>query len=396
MAIWTFDGLRFGVKSVEFPKENDFYEGFYSYIKFDADKCLNSIKNDEDTLDKNNALNKDNDNLSKLKCSKCREICPTSAIDLSGYYKDKDINNKDIDRIKYNNGEINKNINSNKYNNKKDKNKDIDSIKYNNIKYNNNDDNNINDINGNDNITVNISDASINNANINIIDIKKCIYCGLCVSECLNISKAISFGNYIDKDNISSDIINNLKFNAFIENFNKGKNNKNKDNEENKNNKDKKNDSGNNFSNSNINKKKFNFFKKSLFVKHIDTGSCGACESEIIALNNPYYNMHRLGIFITPSPRFADVILLTGVFTDKMSDIFYNVLDNTPKPRFILLAGACPLSGGIYSECSPGFLKYKSNGDILKSENIVLVPGCPPNPFMILNALLFIKAGALI
>ncbi|MHB1694299.1 MAG: NADH-quinone oxidoreductase subunit B family protein, partial [bacterium] len=71
-------------------------------------------------------------------------------------------------------------------------------------------------------------------------------------------------------------------------------------------------------------------------------------------------------------------------------------LDNTPKPRFILLAGACPLSGGIYSECSPGFLKYKNNEDILKSENIVLVPGCPPNPFMILNALLSIKSGALV
>ncbi|MHB1679430.1 MAG: NADH-quinone oxidoreductase subunit B family protein [bacterium] len=322
MAIWTFDGLRFGIKSVNFPKENDFYEGCYSYIKFDSDKCLNFIKNGENVLSKNNVLNENYYNSSKLKCSRCREICPTAAIDLSGYYKD-----------------INKDNNDNKYNNNYD------------------DNNNINNINDNGNITVNASDT-----NINIIDIKKCIYCGLCVSECLNISKAFSFDNYIDKDNINKD----------------------------------KNYAKNNFSNNNINKKKFNFFKKSLFVKHIDTGSCGACESEIIALNNPYYNMHRLGIFITPSPRFADVILLTGVFTDKMSDIFYNVLDNTPKPRFILLAGACPLSGGIYSECSPGFLKYKSNEDILKSENIVLVPGCPPNPFMILNALLSIKSGVLI
>lgn len=313
MAIWTFDGLRFGVKSVEFPKENDFYDGFYSYIKFDADKCLNFIKNDENVLSRhnNNVLNENNS--LKLKCSKCRDICPTAAIDLSCYHKDTNKDNKNYD-----------------------------------------DNNSIND---NGNININASDV-----NINIIDIKKCIYCGLCVSECLNISKAISFGDYISKDNINKD----------------------------------KNDAKNNFSNNNIDKKKFNFFKKSLFIKHIDTGSCGACESEIIALNNPYYNMHRLGIFITPSPRFADVILLTGVFTDKMSDIFYNVLDNTPKPRFILLAGACPLSGGIYSECSSGFLKYKSNEDILKSENIVLVPGCPPNPFMILNALLSIKSGALI
>ena len=361
MAIWTFNGLRFGIKSVEFPKENDFYDGFYSYIKFDADKCLNFIKNGENALGKNNALNENKYNFSKLKCTKCREICPTAAIDLFCYHKDTNKDNKDN-----NNYDGNNNIN------------DINDI--NNI-------NNINDINDNSNITVNASDI-----NINIIDIKKCIYCGLCVSECLDISKAISFGNYINKDNISSDIINDLKFNAFVKNFNKGNNN---DNEENKNNKDK-NDAGNNFSNNNKNKKKFNFFKKSLFVKHIDTGSCGACESEITALNNPYYNMHRLGIFITPSPRFADVILLTGVFTDKMSDIFYNVLDNTPKPRFILLAGACSLSGGIWSEHNLGFLNNKKNLDILKSENIVLVPGCPPNPFMILDALLSIKSDVLI
>ncbi|MHB1693720.1 MAG: hypothetical protein ACYCUW_07555, partial [bacterium] len=128
MAIWTFDGLRFGVKSVEFPKENDFYEGFYSYIKFDADKCLNFIKNGENVLSRhnNNVLNENNS--LKLKCSKCREVCPTAAIDLSGYYKN-----------------INKD-NDNKYN----KNYDVNSS-----------------INDNGNINIDASDA-----NINIIDIK--------------------------------------------------------------------------------------------------------------------------------------------------------------------------------------------------------------------------------
>ena len=322
MAIWTYNGLKFGIKSVNFPKENDFYEGFFSYLKFDADKCLNFKE----------GLNSD-----RLSCLKCQEACPTGAIDILNIYDSKN-------SVNYNS----ENFANNAY--REDK---TDKI-----------------ING----ACNISANKINKINIEakeIIDIKKCIYCGLCVSECSNIAEAVSFSNFIGKDNtneanVKNDIKNNVKKSG---------------------------------------KEKFGFFKKSLFVKHIDSGSCGACESEIAALNNPYYNMHRLGIFITPSPRFADVLLLTGVFTDKMSDIFYNVLDNTPNPRFILLTGVCPISGGIWSNShgysggsesrlnNLGFLNNKKNGDILKTENIILVPGCPPNPFMILNALLSIKSG---
>ena len=47
-------------------------------------------------------------------------------------------------------------------------------------------------------------------------------------------------------------------------------------------------------------------FGRSLHIRHVDAGSCNGCESELQALNNPYYNLHRLGIFFTPSPRFAD------------------------------------------------------------------------------------------
>ncbi|RZD17304.1 MAG: hypothetical protein EVJ46_03490 [Candidatus Acididesulfobacter guangdongensis] len=324
MAIWTYNGLKFGIKSVNFPKENDFYEGFFSYLKFDTDKCLNF----KETLDSND-----------LPCLKCQEVCPTGAIDILNIYDSK---------------------NSANYANRADKENRTGKI-----------------INGADNISANKINKihkkidKINTEVKDIIDIKKCIYCGLCVSECSNIAEAVSFSNFIGKDNINeAHVKNNIKNNA-----------------------------------KNSDKKKFGFFKKSLFVKHIDSGSCGACESEITALNNPYYNMHRLGIFITPSPRFADVILLTGVFTDRMSDIFYNVLDNTPNPRFILLAGVCPISGGIWSSSArhiggsesrlnnSGFLNNKKNGNILKTENIILVPGCPPNPFMILNVLLSIKSG---
>ncbi len=43
-------------------------------------------------------------------------------------------------------------------------------------------------------------------------------------------------------------------------------------------------------------------FGRSLHIRFVDAGACGACMSEARQLNNPYYNMHRLGFFMTPTP----------------------------------------------------------------------------------------------
>ena len=59
-------------------------------------------------------------------------------------------------------------------------------------------------------------------------------------------------------------------------------------------------------------------FRRSLHIRHVDAGSCNGCESELQALNNPFYNLHRLGIFFTASPRFADLLLVTGPVTNAM------------------------------------------------------------------------------
>ena len=59
-------------------------------------------------------------------------------------------------------------------------------------------------------------------------------------------------------------------------------------------------------------------FRRSLHIRHVDTGSDGAVEQELAALLNPYYDMHRLGLFFTASPRHADVLLVTGPVTRPM------------------------------------------------------------------------------
>ena len=54
------------------------------------------------------------------------------------------------------------------------------------------------------------------------------------------------------------------------------------------------------------------YFSRSLTIREVDAGSCNGCELEIHALNNPIYNCERFGMRFTASPRFADILLVTG------------------------------------------------------------------------------------
>ena len=59
-------------------------------------------------------------------------------------------------------------------------------------------------------------------------------------------------------------------------------------------------------------------FRGSLAIRQVDAGSCNGCELEIHAINNPIYNCERFGIHFTASPRFADMLLVTGPVTRNM------------------------------------------------------------------------------
>ena len=87
-------------------------------------------------------------------------------------------------------------------------------------------------------------------------------------------------------------------------------------------------------------------FRRSLHVRHVDAGSCNGCESELQALNNPFYNLHRLGIFFTPSPRFADLLLVTGPVTYAMREPLRRAYEAMPEPRWVMAVGTCAVSGG--------------------------------------------------
>ena len=89
-------------------------------------------------------------------------------------------------------------------------------------------------------------------------------------------------------------------------------------------------------------------FGRSLHIRFVDAGACSACVSEARQLNNPYYNMHRLGFFMTPTPRNADVLLVSGPVSDAMKLPLRKTYDAMPEPKRVLAIGACAISGGIF------------------------------------------------
>lgn len=131
-------------------------------------------------------------------------------------------------------------------------------------------------------------------------------------------------------------------------------------------------------------------FGRSLHVRHVDAGSCNGCESELQALNSPFYNLHRLGIFFTASPRSADLLLVTGPVTYAMRGPLLETYNGMPEPRWVMASGTCAVSGGIAADgyaCGTGI-------DGLLPVDLYL-PGCPPNPAALIHALLMLTGRAL-
>lgn len=129
--------------------------------------------------------------------------------------------------------------------------------------------------------------------------------------------------------------------------------------------------------------------RRSVHLRHVDAGSDGAEEQEIAALLNPVYDIHRLGIFFTASPRHADVLLVTGAGAHGMAEPLRRTYDGMPDPKIVIAVGTDAISGGMLrSSTVVGNTAgaVSGVGDVVPVD--VWVPGSPPPPFAILHALL--------
>lgn len=124
-------------------------------------------------------------------------------------------------------------------------------------------------------------------------------------------------------------------------------------------------------------------FNGSLSIRQIDAGSDNACEQELVALSNAFYDIERFGIHFVASPKHADMLLITGPVTRNMANALKGAYENTPDPKIIVTLGDDAINGGIYR----GSYAVLGGVDTELPVNYH-IPGDPPTPIVILYHLL--------
>jgi NADH-quinone oxidoreductase B subunit len=120
--------------------------------------------------------------------------------------------------------------------------------------------------------------------------------------------------------------------------------------------------------------------RKSPWVIHFNTGSCNACDIEVVAAITPRFDLERFGAILKGSPRHADVLLCSGPVTTQIEDRLKRVYDQMAEPKFVVAVGTCACSGGIFRGC------YNVKGGIDEAIPVsVYVPGCPVRPEAIID-----------
>ncbi len=130
-------------------------------------------------------------------------------------------------------------------------------------------------------------------------------------------------------------------------------------------------------------------FNGSLSIREVDTGSSNACEQELTALSNSFYDVERFRVHFVASPRHADMLMVTGAVSRNMRQALIRTYEATPDPKIVVAVGDDAINGGV----------FKGSYAVLDGVDKVIpvdfnIPGDPPSPKTVISHLLKILETA--
>jgi NADH-quinone oxidoreductase subunit B len=113
------------------------------------------------------------------------------------------------------------------------------------------------------------------------------------------------------------------------------------------------------------------------------TFGLACCAIEMMTTGGPKYDLGRFGMEVfRASPRQADLMIVAGRVSQKMAPVLRQIYDQMVEPKWVLAMGVCASSGGMFNNYA-----IVQGVDHIVPVDIYL-PGCPPRPEMLINAIL--------